>query len=734
MMRASKFLRLLTAAALGLTMMPLVPASAATVITENTTGSEDGYDYELWKDSGTTSMTLTGGGTFSCEWSNINNALFRKGQKFDCTKTYEELGNVQVDYNVDYNPNGNSYLCVYGWTKEPLVEYYIVESWGTWRPPGATSMGTISVDGGTYDVYHTIRENQPSIIGNTTFDQYWSVRTDKKTSGTISVSQHFAAWEEMGLEMGKMYEVALCVEGYQSSGSATVKQFDISVGGEIQQPTDPAPVEPDANGYYFHSTFESGTDGWSVRGDDSVTRLPSAAYAGDYSLFVSDRTDSWNGAGYNLSTSTFVPGQSYSFSAMVMQDIAGSEDFKLTLQYTLDGEEKYAGVAEATGTQGEWVQLANTSFAIPAGATNLLLYVETADTTTSFFMDEAIGAKAGTVYEADGPVNVEPVVPTGTYGDLPLGDTVLNGIVDVLDIIQMQKFMLGASDELYVNYSYPEYIAETANADMDHDGAITAYDLAILKRMVLNGTANIPPEDPTEDPTEAPTEEVLEEGEFRNTADISWIDTSKPMVAFAFDDGPISTAQGSAPIRIQDALANNGAHATFFYWGNRITSSNEAEIVRANELGFEIANHTYSHPYLTGMSVADLQSEINRCADILTRLTGKTDFLIRPPYLAVDDTVRQYCGAPLITCSVDSQDWNGASKDQIINTVVSKANDGSLDNAILLMHENYESTAGAVEYLVPYLKAQGWEVVSVSELFKANGKKLYNGTVYRDAN
>ena len=55
-------------------------------------------------------MTLTGGGTFSCEWSNINNALFRKGQKFDCTKTYKELGNIQVDYNVDYNPNGNSYL------------------------------------------------------------------------------------------------------------------------------------------------------------------------------------------------------------------------------------------------------------------------------------------------------------------------------------------------------------------------------------------------------------------------------------------------------------------------------------------------------------------------------------------------------------------------------------------------------------------------------------------------
>ncbi len=486
-MQMNKILRVLTAGVLGLTMLPLVPASAATVITENTTGSEDGYDYELWKDSGTTSMTLTGGGTFSCEWSDINNALFRKGQKFDCTKTYEELGNIEVAYDVDYNPNGNSYLCVYGWTREPLVEYYIVESWGTWRPPGATSMGTITVDGGTYDVYHTIRENQPSIDGNTTFDQYWSVRTEKKTSGTISVSQHFAAWEEMGLEMGKMYEVALCVEGYQSSGSATVNQFDISVGGEIQQPTEPTPVEPDENGYFFHSTFEEGTDSWSVRGDDSVAVTDDAYFMDEQSLYISGRTDTWNGAGYTLSTSTFIPGQSYSFSAMLMQNETASEDFKLTLQYTADGEEQYATVAEGTGANGEWVQLQNTSFTIPEGATSLLLYVETADSTTSFYLDEAIGAEEGVVYDAAGSEVIETTEPTGTYGDLPLGDTILNGTVDVLDIIQMQKYLLGLTEELYVNFSYPEYIAETANADMDGDGAITVYDLALLKRLVLTG-------------------------------------------------------------------------------------------------------------------------------------------------------------------------------------------------------------------------------------------------------
>src|SRR5690554_2302199 len=118
-------------------------AIEAKTITENEMGIHDGYDYEYWKDSGYGSMTLGSGGTFSCQWSNINNILFRKGRKFDQTKTYQEIGNITIEYGVDYNPSGNSYLCVYGWTLEPLVEYYIVESWGSWRPPGATAKGTI---------------------------------------------------------------------------------------------------------------------------------------------------------------------------------------------------------------------------------------------------------------------------------------------------------------------------------------------------------------------------------------------------------------------------------------------------------------------------------------------------------------------------------------------------------------------------------------------------------------
>ncbi|MDP4088305.1 MAG: glycoside hydrolase family 11 protein [Bacillota bacterium] len=205
--------------------------NAAKIITTNQTGIQDGYNYELWKDNGTTSMTLNSGGAFSCSWSNMNNALFRKGKKFDETQTYQQLGNISLNYAANYKPNGNSYLAVYGWTSNPLVEFYIVDSWGSWRPPGAVPKGTITVDGGTYDIYETTRTDQPSIKGNATFEQYWSVRQEKRTSGTISISEHFKKWESMGMKMGKMYEVSLVVEGYQSSGTADVTSNTLTIGG-----------------------------------------------------------------------------------------------------------------------------------------------------------------------------------------------------------------------------------------------------------------------------------------------------------------------------------------------------------------------------------------------------------------------------------------------------------------------------------------------------------------------
>ncbi|MDR0301128.1 MAG: glycoside hydrolase family 11 protein [Treponema sp.] len=196
----------------------------------------NGYDYELWNQNnkGNVSMTLGNSGTFKCSWSGIENVLFRSGKKYDRTQTHSQIGVFSVIYDAPiYSVTSGdiSYLSVYGWVDNPLIEYYIVDSWGKIRPPGswtgAVSKGQIKIDGGTYDIYETTRTNQPSINGTQTFKQYWSVRTEKRTSGAISISKHFNAWADKGMtgiKGGKMYEVALKIEGYQSSGSAEIKK------------------------------------------------------------------------------------------------------------------------------------------------------------------------------------------------------------------------------------------------------------------------------------------------------------------------------------------------------------------------------------------------------------------------------------------------------------------------------------------------------------------------------
>ena len=214
-----------------------VQAQTSITLKSNASGTFDGYYYELWKDTGNTTMTVYTQGRYSCQWSNINNALFRTGKKYN--QNWQSLGTIRITYSATYNPNGNSYLCVYGWSTNPLVEFYIVESWGNWRPPGATSLGQVTIDGGTYDIYRTTRVNQPSIVGTATFDQYWSVRTSKRTSGTVTVTDHFRAWANKGLNLGTIDQITLCVEGYQSSGSANITQNSFSTGSSSGGSTTP---------------------------------------------------------------------------------------------------------------------------------------------------------------------------------------------------------------------------------------------------------------------------------------------------------------------------------------------------------------------------------------------------------------------------------------------------------------------------------------------------------------
>ncbi len=245
------------------------------------------------------------------------------------------------------------------------------------------------------------------------------------------------------------------------------------------------------------------------------------------------------------------------------------------------------------------------------------------------------------------------------------------------------------------------------------------------------------------------------------------IDTSKPMVAITYDDGPSSVTG-----KILDILEKNGAKATFFQIGNQVESYPEVE-KRINSLGCELANHTWEHKWLSSLDVDGINYQLDHTSDTVESITGRRPKLMRPPggfynetvqaeadmpmiYWSVDnyqldhtsDTVESITGRrpklmrppggfynetvqaeadmPMIYWSVDTEDWKTRDAKKTISAVLDHVKDGD----IVLMHDLYEQTAEASETIIPELIKRGYQLVTVSELAQARGVSMENGKVY----
>ncbi|WP_372349552.1 polysaccharide deacetylase family protein [Streptomyces sp. KL116D] len=170
-------------------------------------------------------------------------------------------------------------------------------------------------------------------------------------------------------------------------------------------------------------------------------------------------------------------------------------------------------------------------------------------------------------------------------------------------------------------------------------------------------------------------------------------------VGLTFDDGPA----GSTPALLT-ALRQNGLRATMFNQG-QYAAANPAQVRAQVAAGMWVGNHSYTHPHLTQLGQAQIDSEISRTQQAIAGGGGGTPRLFRPPYGETNATVRSVAatyGLTQIIWDVDSQDWNGASTDAIVQAAARLT-----DGQVILMHDWPANTRAAIPRIAQGLAARG---------------------------
>lgn len=191
-------------------------------------------------------------------------------------------------------------------------------------------------------------------------------------------------------------------------------------------------------------------------------------------------------------------------------------------------------------------------------------------------------------------------------------------------------------------------------------------------------------------------------------------------VALTFDDGPTPYTE-----RLLKVLDDAGAKATFFVIGNKV-AADPAGAKRISEAGMEIGNHTWEHPDMTTIPAADVPAQFSRANEAIAAATGRTPTIWRPPGGLTDAAVNAVAardGLAGILWDVIPFDWiNDSDITATRYLLMTQIKPGS----VVLLHDSYSSTVDLVSQFIPVLEANGYHLVTVSELLGSRAP----GSVY----
>ena len=194
------------------------------------------------------------------------------------------------------------------------------------------------------------------------------------------------------------------------------------------------------------------------------------------------------------------------------------------------------------------------------------------------------------------------------------------------------------------------------------------------------------------------------------------LDPNKKYIALTFDDGP---SAATTP-QVLKVLAEKDVKATFFLLGQNAREYPEI-VNQIQKDGHELASHSYSHPQLTALTAEQVVKEVRDTDKAIFNATGILPRTFRPPYGAVNSDVAEQIGKPVIQWNIDSLDWQTKNTNSVIQIV----NQTSHPGGIVLMHDIQEATANALATVIDNLKEQGYEFVTIEEMFQCSERPLY---------
>ncbi len=188
------------------------------------------------------------------------------------------------------------------------------------------------------------------------------------------------------------------------------------------------------------------------------------------------------------------------------------------------------------------------------------------------------------------------------------------------------------------------------------------------------------------------------------------VERDQKMVALSFD-----AAWGNEDTQtLIDILGKYNVKVTFFVVGDWVDKYPES-VLALHEAGHEVMNHSDSHAHFNTLTADQIVADISSCCDKIESVTGVRPTLFRPPYGEYDDHVIaavRSMGIEPVQWDVDSLDWKGLSAQDIYSRVTQRVSAGS----IVLFHNAAKHTPEALEDIVRFLIADGYQIVPVGQL------------------